>query len=68
MTSQSSSPHPPSDLPPSHWQRDQQIIEALATLNYRSGELDQYLQTIARSVCNLLEIDLTVDAGARSGI
>lgn len=60
MTSQSSSPDPPAAPPPSHWQRDQQIIEALATLNYRSGELDQYLQTIARSVCNLLEIDLTV--------
>lgn len=60
MTSQSSSSDPPPVRPPSQWQRDQQIIEALATLNYRSGELDEYLETIARSVCNLLEIDLTV--------
>ncbi len=45
---------------PSHWQRDQQIIEALATLNYRSGELNQYLETISRSVCDLLNIDLTI--------
>lgn len=60
MNSHSTSLNPSSPQPPSHWHRDQQIIEALATLNYRSGELDQYLQTISRSVCNLLDIDLTV--------
>ncbi len=60
MISHSFSLNPSSPQPPSHWQRDQQIIEALATLNYRSGELNQYLETISRSVCDLLNIDLTI--------
>lgn len=42
------------------WQRDQRLIEALSALTNRAGELNSYLQRIAASVCELLEVDITV--------
>lgn len=42
------------------WQRAQQILEVLSTLNYRTGELDGYLQQIARGVSSLLNLDWSV--------
>jgi hypothetical protein len=42
------------------WQQAQPILEALSGLSYRTGELDRYLQEIARSVSDLIELDWSV--------
>ena len=40
--------------------RERRIVEILAVLNYRSGKLPTYLQEIARSVSELIELDWSV--------
>lgn len=42
------------------WQKQQQTLEVLASLNYRTGELNTYLQEVAKGVSQLIGLDLTV--------
>jgi signal transduction histidine kinase len=42
------------------WKQAQPILEVLASLSYRTGEFDGYLQEIACSVSHLLELDWSV--------
>jgi PAS domain S-box-containing protein len=42
------------------WQKQQQTLEVLASLSYRTGELNTYLQAVAKGVSQLIGLDLTV--------
>ncbi|WP_413198877.1 ATP-binding protein [Nostoc piscinale] len=49
------------------WQRERRAIAFLSSLNYRSGELSSYLQSIACGVSELLEIDWSVVTVCQKG-
>jgi signal transduction histidine kinase len=42
------------------WQREQRTLEVLSSLNYRTGEVESYLQKITLGVSQLLELDWSV--------
>ena len=42
------------------WQREQQAMAILSSLNYRTGELSRYLHDIACAVSQLVNVDWTV--------
>jgi signal transduction histidine kinase len=57
------------ELQSSHpWQQAQPILEVLASLSYRAGELDGYLHEIACSVSHLLDLDWSVVTLCKDGI
>jgi signal transduction histidine kinase len=45
---------------PAYFDQAQRILEVLSTLNYRTGELSEYLQQIADGVSSLLGLDWSV--------
>ena len=47
-------------MKPTHPSRDQRILDNLAYLSYRTGELQPYLKQVAASVSHLLQIDWSV--------
>ncbi|MBU7583111.1 MAG: GAF domain-containing protein [Nostoc sp. TH1S01] len=49
------------------WQRERRAIAFLSCLNYRSGELSSYLQSIACGVSELLEVDWSVVTVCQKG-
>lgn len=46
--------------PESHADQAQQILEVLSTLNYRTGELEEYLDQISLGVSSLIGLDWSV--------
>ncbi len=50
------------------WQKEQHILEILASLSYRAGELGDYLRQIACGVSELLGFDWTVITLCREGM
>lgn len=45
---------------PPQWQLEKRALNMLAALSYRTGELNEYLQTIAQSVRDLMGLDWSV--------
>lgn len=52
---------------PGNWQSAQRVLEVLASLSYRAGELKQYLQEIAIGVSQLIGLEWSVVTVCQDG-
>lgn len=53
--------------PPQALQSYQRVLEVIASLSYRSGELTPYLRQITYGVCSLLQLDWSIVTLCRDG-